>query len=102
MAARRKKAMDPSMLEAVALQFRALAEPARLALLQELQNGEASVSALTESSGFSQANTSKHLSILHSTGFLARRKQGTMVLYRVADPFVHELCNLMCARVGPR
>jgi len=99
MAKPQQGAMSPRMLDAVALQFRALSEPARLALLQLLRRGEASVNALTAASGFSQANTSKHLSMLHAAGFLNRRKQGTTVLYAIADPVVHELCNLMCARV---
>jgi len=90
------------MLEAVAAQFRALSEPARLSLLQELQQGEATVNELTQSSGFSQANTSKHLAMLHAAGFLVRKKRGTSVRYSIADPIVNELCRLMCARVGKR
>lgn len=92
--------MDAKLLESVAGQFRALAEPARLAMLQRLQAGEASVNELSEGTGFSQANTSKHLSMLHAAGFLKRSKRGTSVVYSIADPIVHELCNLMCARVG--
>jgi DNA-binding transcriptional ArsR family regulator len=101
MAKSRDKAMDGPMLEAVAGQFRALSEPARLALLQELLRGEASVNDLTAASGFSQANTSRHLSVLHGAGFLVRRKQGTTVFYRIADPVVKQLCDIMCARVAP-
>jgi DNA-binding transcriptional ArsR family regulator len=92
--------MSPQTLEAVAAQFRALAEPTRLALLQELQSGELSVNELTAAAGFSQANTSKHLAVLYAADFLRRRKQGTTVLYSIADPMVHELCKLMCARVS--
>lgn len=101
-AKRRPKAtpMDADLLELVAAQFRALAEPARLAMLQQLHVGEASVNELSEGTGFSQANTSKHLSMLHAAGFLKRTKRGTSVVYSIADPMVHELCNLMCARVS--
>ena len=48
---------------------------------------------LTEALGASQQNVSKHLSALHAEGFVARRKQGTSSLYRIADPAVLELCD---------
>lgn len=100
MAARKHAPMDERMLAAVATQFRALSEPARLKLLQELRRGETSVNDLSAAVGFSQANTSKHLSLLHAAGFLRRRKQGTTVLYAVSDPVVDQLCAMMCARVS--
>lgn len=93
------KPMSDALLEAVALRFRALAEPARLRILQHLLSGERSVNDLTEASGLSQANTSKHLATLHAAGFVARRKEGTSVYHAIADPVVHDLCELMCARI---
>lgn len=97
--ASKKKAMNPALLSAVASQFRVLAEPARLTLLQELLSGERSVGGLVRATGMSQANTSKHLAVLAEAGFLARRKEGTTVYYAVVDPSVNELCDLMCTRV---
>lgn len=91
--------MSGTLLEAVAVRFRALAEPTRLLLLQELMSGERSVSDLTAASGLSQANTSKHLGVLRATGFLDRRKVGTTVYYAIADPVVHTLCEAMCAHI---
>jgi ArsR family transcriptional regulator len=93
------KPMSDVLVDAVALRFRALAEPARLRILQHLLAGERSVNELTEASGLSQANTSKHLATLHAAGFVARRKEGTTVYHAIADPVVHELCELMCARI---
>lgn len=94
------KPMSDALVDAVAVRFRALAEPARLRILQHLLAGERSVNDLTEASGLSQANTSKHLSILHAAGFVARRKVGTTVYHAIADPAVHELCELMCTRIA--
>lgn len=94
------KPMSEALLEAVALRFRALAEPARLRILQQLLSGERSVNELTEATGFSQANTSKHLATLCAAGFLERRKEGATVYHAIADPVVHELCDLMCARIA--
>lgn len=100
--------MSDALLEAVALRFRALAEPARLRILQQLLDGERSVSELCESTGLSQANTSKHLATLCAAGFLERRKSGTTVFHGLSDPLARKLCDLMCrhteqrARAGAR
>lgn len=96
----KRKPMTDAMLEAVALRFRALAEPARLRILQHLLAGERSVNELTEASGLSQANTSKHLAVLHAGGFVSRRKEGVTVYHAIADPVVHQMCDLMCARIA--
>lgn len=94
------KPMSDALLEAVAVRFRALAEPARLRILQQLLTRERSVNDLTEATGLSQANTSKHLATLCAAGFISRRKEGTTVYHAIADPTVHELCDLMCARIA--
>jgi DNA-binding transcriptional ArsR family regulator len=94
--------MSEPMLEAVAQRFRALAEPARLRILQRLLDGERSVSELCDSTGLSQANTSKHLATLCATGFLERRKQGTTVYHAISDPLVQEICDLMCRHTADR
>lgn len=84
--------------ELIAGRFRALSDPTRLRVLDHLRrNGEASVGALTEALGTSQQNVSKHLAALRAEGFVARRKQGTSSLYRIADPAVFELCDRVCA-----
>lgn len=93
------KPMSDALLEAVALRFRALAEPARLRILQQLMSHERSVNELTEATGLSQANTSKHLATLHAAGLVERRKEGTQVYYLTADPVVKELCDLVCTRI---
>jgi DNA-binding transcriptional ArsR family regulator len=56
--------LDRAALEAVARLFAVLAEPARLALLQELKGGARSVTELIAAVGAKQANTSKQLGIL--------------------------------------
>ena len=94
--------MNAAMLDAVAGQFRALSEPARLSLLQRLLEGERSVGELVEASGLSQANVSKHLTTLTIAGFLVRRKDGTSVIYALADEVVPQLCDLMCKRVAAK
>lgn len=85
--------------ELIAERFKALGEPARLQILFALQQGERTVSELTDITGLGQANTSKHLQMLHTLGFVARRKEGLYVHYRLADKDVFRLCDVMCGRV---
>lgn len=81
---------------AIAERFRALAEPMRLRLLQALRHGERSVGDLVDATGGGQANVSKHLQVLLQQGYVERRKEGTVSLYRIADPKVFRLCDLVC------
>ena len=92
--------MTPELIELVASRFKALAEPARLTILNALRDGEKSVSELMDETGLGQANVSKHLQLLYSLGFVDRRKEGLYVLYRLAGSDVFKLCDLMCGRVA--
>jgi len=95
-----KKAMSLELLELVAERFKALGEPARLGILNALRSGEVSVGELVESTGMGQANVSKHLQILHTLRFVARRKEGLFVYYSLADDSVFQLCDVMCGRIA--
>jgi ArsR family transcriptional regulator len=92
--------MTPEALDLVAERFRVLGEPMRLRLLDALRTGERSVSELVERTGASQANVSKHLALLHGTGLVSRRREGTTVYYTLADPSIFQLCDLVCGRLG--
>lgn len=83
-------------LELIATRFRVLGEPNRLRLLRALEHGELSVSALMEETGLNQANASRHLQTLTQAGILGRRRDGTNVLYHIADPGIFRLCELVC------
>ncbi len=91
--------LTPELLELIAERFKALAEPARLHILNTLRAGEKTVSQLMEETGLGQANLSKHLQLLHGLGFVERRKEGLYVHYRLADDSVFHLCDIMCGRL---
>ena len=91
--------LTPQTIDLVAERFRTLGEPMRLRLLETLRSGEHSVGDLVERTGGGQANVSKHLQILLAGGLVARRKEGTTVLYHLADPSVFQLCDIVCGRV---
>lgn len=92
--------LDDRALQYVANYFKALAEPMRLKILNALQDGEKNVGQLTEMSGGSQANVSKHLAQLTQCNLVRREARGTSVFYRIADPSVYELCELVCGQIG--
>lgn len=94
-----KRSMTPELLGLVAERFKALAEPARLAILNALRGGEMTVTELIEETGLNQANVSKHLQLLHATGYVTRRKDGLFVYYALADRDVFRLCDIMCGRI---
>jgi ArsR family transcriptional regulator len=83
----------------VALRFRALSEPMRLKILRRLFRSEASVGEILEEVGGTQANVSKHLSVLHGSALVDRRKDGTRTVYRIADPTLLRICSIVCEGV---
>jgi DNA-binding transcriptional ArsR family regulator len=96
------KTMDDRALVHVAEYFRALSEPLRLKILNSLCDRPRNVGELTALLKCSQANVSKHLTTLTRLGFLERTAQGTSAYYRIADPRVHQLCELVCGQMAQR
>lgn len=94
--------MSDRALELIAHRFKLLAEPTRLRLLQLLMEGEKSVNELVGATNTTQANVSKHLGILADGGLVARRKAGVSTLYRIADPSLMTLCDIVCRSLQER
>ena len=95
-----KLKLTPEVLFLIADRFKVLAEPARLQLLSCLRNGERTVGDLVLETDLGQANVSKHLQLLHATGFVTRRKEGLFVYYGLAGDDVFQLCDIMCGRLA--
>lgn len=74
---------------------RALADPKRLCVVEELANGERSVSDLSRCIGCQVPNMSQHLAVLRSAGIVASRRDGTTVFYRLIDEGVLEAYRLL-------
>jgi DNA-binding transcriptional ArsR family regulator len=91
--------MSPELIQLVADRFKLLSDPARLRILNALRDGELSVGDIVTATGLTQANVSKHLSLLHNVGFVRRRKEGLYTMYALADKSVFRLCDLMCGRI---
>lgn len=84
------------MLELIARRFRLLGEPLRLRILQVLERGEVTVNAIVEILQANQPNVSKHLKLLYDGGLVGRRREGTSILYFIADPVIFRVCELVC------
>ena len=90
------------LLGRIADVLKAMAAPTRLKILHSLHNGERCVSDILGSVGGSQANVSKHLSVLKRAGLVDCRREGLNVFYRIADPSVFTICNNVCDSLEDR
>lgn len=91
--------LPDALTELIARRFRAIGEPMRVKLLDRLRDGEATVHELTDATGASQQNVSKHLGVLFDAGVVSRRKAGNQVFYRGVDDGVYQLCESVCGSV---
>jgi len=87
-------------LEQVAAYFQALSEPTRLQILNLLREKERNVGELAQLCGYTSANVSRHLTLLTQRGLVARESRGNSAYYRIADPAVYQLCDLVCGNIA--
>lgn len=90
------KDLSDQAIEMIAERFKALSEPTRLKLIMALRNREQNVNSLVKEAGSTQANVSRQLQHLTEAGILSRRKDGLKVYYKIADPDIFRLCELVC------
>ena len=82
--------------ELMAAKLKLLADSTRLAILRSLiGRDELNVGKLVELTSRSQANVSKHLRQLTDAGLVSRRKEGLQVYYRLSDPLVEKVYQLV-------
>ena len=74
---------------------RALADPKRLCVLEQLADGERSVSDLSRDVGCQVPNMSQHLSVLRTAGLVVSRREGNTVFYRFVDGRVLDAYRLL-------
>lgn len=98
----RETAELDEVFESVARYFALLAEPMRLRILHAICNDERSVSSIVAATGATQTNVSRHLALMHQAGVVARRREGSTVLYRLLDLEFAQICRTMCVRIAGR
>ena len=94
-----KQLPDGALVE-VAAYFQTLAEPTRLQILNILRSGERNVGELAQMCGFTAANVSRHLALMTQHGLVERQSRGTSAYFRIADPSIFELCDLVCGNIA--
>lgn len=95
----RNEDMEP-VFDAVARYFALLSDPTRLRIMHAVCNAERTVGEIVAHTGGTQTNISRHLNLMHERGALARRKDGSLVYYRVADKALIVMCRDVCQRVS--
>lgn len=88
------------VFEMAAELFGVLATPMRLRILSALCDREKSVSQLLQEIETTQPNLSQHLNLLYRAGVLAKRKEGTQVIYRVQSEKAVMLCRTVCTQIA--
>jgi DNA-binding transcriptional ArsR family regulator len=63
--------------------FRALADPTRRQILQELKTGELAAGEIASCFPISGPSISRHLSILKAADLISERREGNRILYRL-------------------
>lgn len=75
--------------------FKALSHPVRLAIIEQLKNGERSVGQLVEANGVEQSSVSKNLAILKQAGILRSRQEGVTVYYAIRDQDIFKVLRVV-------
>jgi ArsR family transcriptional regulator len=75
--------------------FQALAHPTRIAIVELLRDGEVPAGQIFERLGVEQANASQHLAVLRGRQVVVNRKEGNQVFYRLRDPVLVEVLDIM-------
>lgn len=70
-------------MKSISKAFRALADPTRRQILQELKVGELSAGQIASFFTISGPSISRHLSILKNAELISERRDGNRILYRL-------------------
>ncbi len=77
--------------------LKAIAQPTRLKIIELLRDGEKCVCEIFPAIAEEQSNTSRHLSLMQSSGILQRRKDGIKIMYMLKYPEVLEIVEIVSA-----
>jgi len=94
---RNRRTLDE--LQQIALRFRMLGDPMRLRILETVCDRPRAVNEIVAAVGATQANVSKHLSLMAAAGLLTRERRGQSVYYGMKDPLILKVCALMHAQL---
>jgi len=76
--------MKKSVILRLSKKLKALQDPTRLKILAILSQGPFCVCIITEVLKLAQPTISRHLSLLEDAGFVSRRREGRLIIYRLS------------------
>lgn len=85
---------------------KALADPNRLLIINELRDGPKAVGEIASALELSQPNVSRHLAVLRNRGFVVAERVSSNVRYSLASPKILRAMDLlrefMTSELSPR
>lgn len=93
--------LAPTDATAAARFFRVLGDPTRLRILEQLQQGERTVSELIAAVAQPQPRVSTHLACLRHCGFVTTERRGKEIVYRLALNGMHRVLEVASAALAP-
>lgn len=81
--------------------FKALCDPKRLAILEQLRSGEKCACVLQEPMDLTQSGLSYHMKILCDSGLVASRQEGKWTHYRLNEAGRERAVKLLLALTTP-
>ena len=98
----RRRARAPSEYAHAAEIYRALGDPTRVKIIDELLHQELCTSDLAEIIGLSEPAVSQHLRLLRAQRVVTSHRHGQRVFYALDDDHVRDLLSLTMAHVKDR
>lgn len=80
----------------------ALSDPTRIFILYALNERSQNVTELTNELGIPQPTTSRHLKVLRERGLVYTERQGTVIIYHLADQRVIQALDLLRSAMRDR
>lgn len=81
--------------------FKALCDPKRLAILEQLRSGEKCACVLQEPMDLTQSGLSYHMKILCDSGLVVSRQEGKWTHYRLSEAGRDKAVKLLLAITTP-
>ncbi len=81
--------------------FKALCDPKRLAILEQLRSGEKCACVLQEPMDLTQSGLSYHMKILCDSGLVVSRQEGKWTHYRLSESGRNNAVKLLLAITTP-
>lgn len=85
--------ISQSDIEKLCSVYKALGEVSRLKILLALMAGEMCVYHISECTNLKQSLTSHQLKVLKNSNLVSGRREGQLILYKLADDHVRDIIN---------